>query len=415
MAEESLGNVLKWMSGNNDGSWIHAFNQREKRVVPPAIMVNDVPDVLLYVAGEGIQVINYHGGQRKLCLGEVQFLTMYGGLSKYVVYAGAAPGNKTFYLHTLFPEHKFILVDPSKFELWINKKNASHRKVHHPDIVHLKNKYVCECHIEEMPASDYVKYIKSSKEKIFIIEDLMTNELAEYFKELSPLFISDIRTNSSDNQSEDTSPSNADVLWNMAMQYSWINIMKPVMSHLKHRLIYFDSQNIDSTIIMDYMVADFDIAKSLGIDFIKNFNDRKTEYFDGDIYLQCFARVKSTETRLVTDGKKTTFYDNDDFEARMYYFNTIYRSLVSHNNKYVKPEYGFDNCNDCALEAHIWEQYKIKSGSKKHVLDFVRDLNSLCKPLKLPFEYHGNFRSATTQYLIKFKDHKIAHPIQLKS
>jgi hypothetical protein len=56
-----------------------------------------------------------HWGQRKLLLSEVEFLTLYGHLSSVVVYAGAAPGTHTGYLARLFPQHRFVLLDPAPF------------------------------------------------------------------------------------------------------------------------------------------------------------------------------------------------------------------------------------------------------------------------------------------------------------
>ena len=56
-----------------------------------------------------------HWGQRKLLLSEIEFLTKYGVSGATVVYAGAAPGTHTRYLLELFPELKFVLVDPAPF------------------------------------------------------------------------------------------------------------------------------------------------------------------------------------------------------------------------------------------------------------------------------------------------------------
>ena len=57
-----------------------------------------------------------HWGQRKLLFSEIEFLTLYGHLAKTVVYAGAAPGTHINYLSKeLFPEHKWVLVDPAPF------------------------------------------------------------------------------------------------------------------------------------------------------------------------------------------------------------------------------------------------------------------------------------------------------------
>ena len=74
-----------------------------------------------YVRKDERKKLAAHWGQRKLFLSELYFLTKYAGLSKNVIYAGAAPGKHTKYLATLFPEHKFILVDPSPFHIEENE------------------------------------------------------------------------------------------------------------------------------------------------------------------------------------------------------------------------------------------------------------------------------------------------------
>ena len=56
-----------------------------------------------------------HWGQRKLLLSEIEFLTKFSVPGATVLYAGAAPGTHTLYLIELFPELKFVLVDPAPF------------------------------------------------------------------------------------------------------------------------------------------------------------------------------------------------------------------------------------------------------------------------------------------------------------
>jgi hypothetical protein len=57
-----------------------------------------------------------HWGQRKLLMSEIEFLTIHAKPGDTVVYAGAAPGNHTYFLSLLFPFIKlWVLVDPSDF------------------------------------------------------------------------------------------------------------------------------------------------------------------------------------------------------------------------------------------------------------------------------------------------------------
>jgi len=53
-----------------------------------------------------------HWGQRKLLLSEIEFLTLYGHLSKTIVYAGAAPGSHITKLSEMLTEHKLFSMIP---------------------------------------------------------------------------------------------------------------------------------------------------------------------------------------------------------------------------------------------------------------------------------------------------------------
>ncbi len=56
-----------------------------------------------------------HWGQRKLFLGELEFLTAYSTPGATVLYAGAAPGTHLRFLMELFPTLHWVLVDPGNF------------------------------------------------------------------------------------------------------------------------------------------------------------------------------------------------------------------------------------------------------------------------------------------------------------
>lgn len=56
-----------------------------------------------------------HWGQRKLLMSEIEYLTLHGDKASLIVYAGAAPGTHIAILSEMFPQHRFILVDPAPF------------------------------------------------------------------------------------------------------------------------------------------------------------------------------------------------------------------------------------------------------------------------------------------------------------
>ena len=93
------------------------------------ITVDDIPYKLQYTEDIVRYRTNLHHGQRKLFLNELQFLTKYlkhHTEPAYVIYAGAAPCNHMNYLSTLFPNIKFILVDPSPFEIFFQNPEYTH-------------------------------------------------------------------------------------------------------------------------------------------------------------------------------------------------------------------------------------------------------------------------------------------------
>jgi len=134
-----------------------------------------------------------HLGQRKLLIGEVDFLTEYYYHSDKVVYAGAGPGVHIEILATLFPKKMFYLYDPREFY---------------------------------QPLYD-IKNVK-------ITQDYFKNKDAKKFKKV--LFISDIRT-SGTNQEEE-------VEFNLKQQKIWCDIMKP-MASLKFRLPFGSNKSIE--------------------------------------------------------------------------------------------------------------------------------------------------------------------------
>uniref|UniRef100_A0A6C0BBT6 Cap-specific mRNA (nucleoside-2'-O-)-methyltransferase n=1 Tax=viral metagenome TaxID=1070528 RepID=A0A6C0BBT6_9ZZZZ len=337
---------------------------------PPYITFDDIKHTLPYVPGENIITPNTHRGQRKLFLSELEFLTLWCKNNKinaqrdsdklpYVVYVGAAPNNKMFLLHKLFPHFTFILIDPAPFD--INVNGISHRKQPFKEIIHLKTNN--DNRIPYFGNSDYnpnyIKTITSNKTaKIFIIEDFMTTALGKILKQLGDiLFISDIRTTINDR-----APSNLDIVWNNAQQYNWIKSMNPLLWMVKFRTAFFDDNNLKNdsynAISENEIVQnDFNEAITNGIDFIADYKKKKFVFFDGIMYLQCFPRYKSTETRLVSDKMEIREYDMNDYESKLYYYNTIKRGYQLHENNNAGVVEGFDYCNCCAKENYLWTDY----------------------------------------------------------
>ena len=224
-----------------------------------------------------------HWGQRKLLLTEIEFLTLHGVPGATVVYAGAAPGTHTKYLVDLFPELKFVLVDPAPFS----------------------------SKLKEGPTCCFR-------------QELFTDELAREFTRLDNiLFICDIR--SCDRSLMSEHEYEHQIQQDMQTQQRWHDIIKPIKSMLKFRLPWTSDQ---------------------------------TEYLAGDVYLQAFGPITTTETRLIPYGHSRVMWDHKKYEEQMFYFNTVTRvARYPHEMPVGLAGHGLDYCYDCRSEVEILTQY----------------------------------------------------------
>lgn len=362
----------------------------------PIRIFEDIPHQLPYETNTKIYKPSVHIGQRKLHNTEVSFLTTNVDPNNevIVVYAGAAPSNHTGFLAQLFPNIKFILVDPNPFDIF----EANPVILRHVDGPNIDLKL----------AKKLIKKAIEGSDQIYIINDMFTMHLAKAISELISknklFFISDIRTNVS---SGEQNPDALDILWNLSQQYNWMSVMKPNMSMLKFRHPFYeeDPEIFEKHCIRSPYKEDFEMSKQLGIDFIGNKRKNKLIYWDGEIHLQSFPGVTSTETRLITSAKALKdFGSHHEYENKMFYYNSIERCYTLHNNDNADFKLGFDHCNDCALENLYWTEY-LKKYAK-----FVRPgttVKSLVKKLSditnrpLIRDDHGKFFGQNPNVLIQ--------------
>lgn len=227
-----------------------------------------------------------HWGQRKLLLSEIEFLTEHGHRSSIVVYAGAAPGPRNEYLADLFPKHKFVFIDPNPF----------HEKL---------------------------RQAAEGNDRIELISESFTDELAMTYRGKSVLFISNIRTADScamtKNEVERT------LVEDNRRQMSWHLQMEPVVSMLKFRLPWVAG-----------------ITK-----YLSGFSD------NGKLYLPIWGGQTTTETSLIVSGNEMYDYDNTVYEQMMFHFNTTQR--CNYYKHVVEPQDvpGLCHCYDCAAEVQV--------------------------------------------------------------
>lgn len=327
----------------------------QNRSGPVIEKVSDI-DTRVPYCGEMVKKFSDHIGQRKLFMNELQFLTKSRGKAKYFIYAGSAPGHKTHFLSSLFPDIKFILIDPNKHDLRVNGK--SHRDGPHRDIVHLSLGYPTRSNVDN--PDDISDYIMNSSYKIFILEEYMTDELAKTLAPLDSIFASDIRSNVYNAKY----PSDYDIYWNYAMMFNWLNIMRPVSSMLKFRIPYFsDDKPFQENV-------EFETSKTFGIDFYEDYTNQRLRLPSCELYIQPWAPQSSTEVRaFIEDRDLGNIVDIDitDIEERMFYYNSVNRSWFFHDNPNSNKKINFCHCNDCALENMIWTEYGL-SGDKVHTM-----------------------------------------------
>jgi hypothetical protein len=401
------------------------FNKYTSMVnIAPTVTVKDIPQALKYRSHNQIYRTSYHIGQRKLFLNELQFLT--NELKSIndvamVVYAGSNPSNHIWFLHTLFPNVKFLLVDPNECVIH-TQGDKSHYLVPKNEIVYLKHNsknnpknldkkvfYLQDSGVEFIQKQDAnndnfniknaLKFIIESSARVFVYEDYYTTNLSLEIKNIlgNVYFWSDIRTNSS---ADGGAPNDVDICFNLAQQYNWIKELTPIKYMLKFRMPFFTHtyENFKAAVTAAPYAAEFD---SCDIDFSKIYKDKKLEYLCGDANIQCWAGATSTETRLVGSGLNLCEYDCNEYDNKFFFYNSILRPFCLHKNSYLAPALGFDLCGDCALEALIWENYVKKFSINTNIRKFVK---KLCIVTKRTLLQSGHGELFTNHSKEKFMD-----------
>jgi len=232
---------------------------------------------------------NRHWGQRKLLLSEIEFLTIY-----YDDYGK----------------------DKEKILLYIGSAEGYH-------INYLIKMF------PELTYHLYDKrktYVKES-DKVKVFREYFTDEIAKKYIgknvfivcDIRNLEIRDIRKGMTTGEKSMIDMDNL-ISGDMIMQKIWCDIIQPKRALLKFRLSY---------------------------------EIKTSQYYDGRIFIQPWAKNTSTETRLVPDLKTWKTYDNSEYEQRMFYFNTVTR-----RDKYDNTHFPcLGKCYDCMAEANILRGY----------------------------------------------------------
>jgi hypothetical protein len=420
---------------------------------------DEIPHSIPYEEINKKHTTSIHIGQLKLFLTEVEFLT--DKLSKrdqetIMVYAGSAPCMHAPFLSNMFPKLKIICVDPNEHIFYYPFYKSSYDFKHLKETIYfkatLKNMYRSkyrniqmydfttesikqfekEKHgtnienigksfdnlIETKKYSPIINYIKNTNYKYYVIEGYFDDGIAELcaaFSASNFLFCSDIRTR----EGTLDYPGDIDLLWNLAMQYNWLNIMQPAHCMLKFRCPFFEKPDIEQFNKLyneNPYKAVFEESKELGINFIDDYKNKKFSYIKPDnIYIQAFAGPTSSESRLIASKyNDVTEFDYKNYQEKFFYYNQTIRQFgyhADHKSIYDKNT-NFDACGDCGLTYQIMLEYYQKFEPKNANAKFVKtQINSLMQLLRRRFNehqsLHGNFFKKYTIDEIIAKQNKI--------
>lgn len=360
---------------------------------------------------------NCHIGQRKLLLNEIQFFTYYLPQNKQsiIVYVGSAPCEHLTVIQELFPNNKYLLIDPNfclmdtdaiyiyqntdvisklAYEIVnVYKNGSAHQRRGASKLLKMKildnaglynmldidksEQNKIKTIFEDNPINIFNKII-FSKENVFIIQDYMTIDLMKILcrnidrnKIGDILFISDLRTNFFE-----SGPIDLDILFNDCLQMTALDILQPNYSMLKFHPPYFnkdwnkhlDNLTSEHPLYSSIMTPINYISELTGKDIIAEHKQYKHyNYNNTKILLQPWAPTSSTESRLIISKqdilkKNIINYDSKEWEnkyfiikyQRMYSAINIYDQILSNN---TISSLGYCYCYDCFIELSIIIQY----------------------------------------------------------
>lgn len=337
---------------------------------------------------------NTHFGQLKLFLSELQFLTyclQSRGDEGIVVYVGSAPNFKLMKLGRMFPNLKFICIDPNE-HFFIDIVGGKRTNYYNSP------KLADECVF--LRVADRDKYSAASKfvnffsggvihrgerskfrgrnvvlrdihaainlpQKYIIIEDFADETLMRELAKMAAniYFISDIRTGFGELHTG--AIDDFDIMYNNAQQLMFVKILRPDYYMIKYRPGYFthDPAIIKKLTVSEKYAAVFRFCLAIGVDFADLYVRREIKYLDYDrINLQAFERAMSNETRMIGHSAKIVKYlfDPAEFEERMFYYNYEYRPNMQFAETPAAIDLGLNCGQDCTLMWAIFAAYAKK-------------------------------------------------------
>ena len=257
---------------------------------------------------------NMHNGQLKLLISEIEFLVSAHKqrLAEYpdtdvdapffCVYVGAFVGTHLYSLMAMFPNVRWLLVDPSfgkesanrMKETWLAKRVTVYGKEFTSDDVELIN---CWRRLPVATATGPIQRVCKTEWK-GLIEKLNLLELGTWNQDRDLLFISDIRSYAVDE---------AYIEKEMDDQAFWFNRLEASTGLLKFRLPYITKEWL----------------------YNRPADDRKRLYISGDIHMPVYGASSTTECRLlVKKNNHSIYYDPVLHEKKFAGFNQHERAWL---------------------------------------------------------------------------------------
>lgn len=405
--------------------YLHSVRQPQSPTLPRTY--DDLHHRAQYRATKNAPRFPAHIGQLKLFLAEIDFLTK--ALSArdshaVVVYAGSAPSNKLSFISDMFPNVKFILVDPhehlikyadgtthygrSNTALYLKASaDSPNEQIDYHSNVQVKCARKCAQNRADLTKlSEIIKL----NYKYFIIEEPFTDEIAKHIV-FPHLFISDIRS-----MVDGDEPRDIDILLNSAANYNWINIMRSSLYMIKFRCPYAINEQSITQLKCDIVKYKINSTSSEILDIlINNFYKGIFTYIRGELHIQAFAPNHSTEMRLIGNSLELSTYNVLEYEERLFYHNMITRHGGCYGAHQCDPIIGIDSCYDCALMMEIFNDYDIKYNNKVDRISIIKGiLNCNSRTLKEKETLHGLNIAVNAQLNVSLYNSRLCAPQSIK-
>ena len=318
-----------------------------------------------------------HWGQRKLLLSEIDFFNRTAidmGCDKFknqnisLVYPGSAHGHHLLIEMDMYPTLVLYLWDPAKFNKVLYLAEFLRRKMEIPyeykeSHMTMAKKYAGRVFINmELSNNDFLKYWKNSTTGNIHTNfgsgyGLFTKKSAAFYlkykkdlKDDSPtLFVSDIRLFTKSEASNTLS-------FNMVKNYSTSIALRIVNEKMKHADYIRDMQLQQDW--LEFVDAQYGLFKfKLKTKHYTNWQETQYKYLDGDIILQAWAPVASTETRLFVRPNRTqAYYNVKKYTDKLKSFNLNMRTHDMSEVKLKDLNIKVHGKNDAILD-DIWAPF----------------------------------------------------------